>query len=163
MVERLSAESFSFMWRVLQKYRRTCLSFPQSSFSGRFKQVVRKEEGDGCLDVTLCAFAEEWELRNSVMEGLGLLLGEELGFLFVMDCEEIVYSWGGAYSGDCLGEVVNDFCCVFAHRYLCNAGLGEIKVHSKVVVSWSSVDNEAVAIYYGKIGFKLSDLEGFNM
>jgi hypothetical protein len=43
------------------------------------------------------------------MEDLGLLLREELGFLFVADCEEMVCSWGGACSGDCLGEVVNDF------------------------------------------------------
>jgi hypothetical protein len=29
------------------------------------------------------------------MEGLGLLLGEELGFMIVTDCEEVVYSWDG--------------------------------------------------------------------
>jgi hypothetical protein len=72
---------------------------------------------------------------------LGLLLGEELGFLFVMDCEKIICSWGGACSGDCLWEVGNDFCCLLDHRYLCDARLGEIKVHSKVVVDWSAVDN----------------------
>ncbi len=68
------------------------------------------------------------------MEGLGLLLGEKLGFLFVADCEENICSWCGACSGDSLGEVVNDVCHVFDHRYLCYAGLGENKVHSKVVV-----------------------------
>ncbi len=73
------------------------------------------------------------------MEGLGVLLGEELGFLFVVVCEEMVCSWCGACSGDCLREVVNDFCHVLDHRYLCNARLGEIKVHSKVVVDWSAV------------------------
>ena len=97
------------------------------------------------------------------MEGLGILLGEEVNFLFVTDCEEMVCSWGGICNGDCLREVVNDFCCVFDHRYLCNAGLGEIKIHSKVVMNWSMVDNETVAVYCGKIGCKLSDLEGFDM
>jgi hypothetical protein len=97
------------------------------------------------------------------MEGLGLLLEEELGFLFVADCEEMVCSWYGAYSGDCLGEVVNDFCCVLDHRYLCYARLGKVKVHLKVVVDWSVVDDEAIAIYCGKIGCKLSDLKGVDM
>jgi hypothetical protein len=96
------------------------------------------------------------------MKGLGLLVREELGFLFFIDCEETVCSWGGACSGDCLGEVVNDFCCVFDHRYLCNAGLGEIKVHSKVVMNWSTVDDEVIAIYCGKISCKFSDLEWFD-
>ncbi len=95
-----------------------------------------------------------------MMEGLGMLLREELGFLFITDCEEMVCSWCGACSGDCLGEVVNDFCRVLDHRYLCYAGLGVIRVHSKVVMEWSAVDNKAVAMYCGKIGCKLSDLEG---
>ncbi len=68
------------------------------------------------------------------MEGLGLLLGEELGFMFVADCEEMVCSWCGACSGDCLGEVVNDFCRVLDHRYLCYDWIGEIKGHSKIVM-----------------------------
>ena len=96
------------------------------------------------------------------MEGLGLFLGEELGFLFITDCEQMVCSWSGACSGDCLGEAVNDFCCVFDHRYLCNPGLGEIKFHSKVVMNWSMADNKAIAIYCGKIGYKLGDLERVN-
>ncbi len=98
-----------------------------------------------------------------MIEGLGLLLGEELSFLFVTDCEEMVCSWCGACSGDCLGQVINDFCRVLDHRYLCYAGLGEINIHSKVVVDWATVDNEAVAIYIGKIGCKLSDQEGVNL
>jgi hypothetical protein len=98
-----------------------------------------------------------------MMESLGLLLGEELGFLFFADCEEMICSWGGACSGDWHGEVINDFCHVFDYRYLCNARMGEIKVHSKVVMNWSVVDNKAVAIYCGKIGCKLRDLEGFDL
>ncbi len=98
-----------------------------------------------------------------MMEGLGLLLGEELGFLLVGVFEDMVCSWCGACSGDCLGEVVEDLCGVLDHRYLCYARLGEIKVHSKVVVDWSAVDNKVIAIYCGKIGCKLSDLEGVDM
>jgi hypothetical protein len=82
------------------------------------------------------------------MEGLGLLVGEELDFLFVADCEEMVCSWCGACSGDSLGDVLNDFCHALDHRYLCYAGLGDIKVHSKVVVDWSAVDDKAVAILW---------------
>ncbi len=63
----------------------------------------------------------------------------------------------------CLWEVANDFCCSLDHRYLCDAGLGEIKDHSKVVVDWSAVDIKAVVIYCGKIGCELSDLEGVDM
>ncbi len=95
-----------------------------------------------------------------MLEGLDLLHREELGFLFVADCEEMFCSWCVACSVDCLGEVVNDFCCVLDHRYLCHAGLGEIKVHFKVVMDWSTVEDGAIAIYCGKIGCKLSDLKG---
>ncbi len=97
-----------------------------------------------------------------MMEGLSLLLGEELGFLFVADCEEMVCSWGCTCSGDCLGEVINDFCCVLYHRYLYDR-LGEIIGHSKIVVNSSTVDDKAVAIYCGKIGCKLSDLKEADM
>ncbi len=40
---RLLADRLSFMWRVLQRYRRMRLSLPQSSLPGHFMHVVRKE------------------------------------------------------------------------------------------------------------------------
>ncbi len=94
---------------------------------------------------------------------LGLVAWGGIGVLFIADCEEMVCSWCGTFSGDFLGEVVNDFCHVLDHRYLCYARLGEIKVHSKVVMDWSAVEDEAIAIHCGKIGCILSDLEGVCM
>jgi hypothetical protein len=40
---RVSADRLSFMWRVSRRYWRMHLSLPQSSLSGRFTHVVRKE------------------------------------------------------------------------------------------------------------------------
>ena len=39
----LSDERLSFMCLVLRRYRRSCLSLPQLSLSGRLTRVVRKE------------------------------------------------------------------------------------------------------------------------
>ncbi len=61
------------------------------------------------------------------------------------------------------GKSSRTFLCVVDHRYLCNAWLGEIEVHSKVVVDWATMDNKAVAIYCCKIGCKFCDLEGVDV
>ncbi len=53
-----------------------------------------------------------------MMEGLGLLLREELGFLFVSNCEEMVSSMVHEVV-IFLGKVVNDFLHLIDHRYLC--------------------------------------------
>ena len=41
------------------------------------------EEGDGLLDVLLSSFAEEQELGNCVVEGVGLGFWQEFGLVFV--------------------------------------------------------------------------------
>ena len=48
------------------------------------------EEGDGCLYILSGLFAEEQELGDCVMEGLGLFFWQEFGLAFVAYCEEVV-------------------------------------------------------------------------
>ena len=54
------------------------------------------EEGYGCLYILSGLFAEEQELCDCVMEGLGLFFWQELGLAFAAYCEEVVQCWGWA-------------------------------------------------------------------
>jgi hypothetical protein len=63
------------------------------------------EEGDSCLDISSALFAEEQELGDCVMEGLGLRFWQEFGLAFLAYGEEVIRRWGCAGCSDGLGEV----------------------------------------------------------
>jgi hypothetical protein len=67
------------------------------------------EEGDSCLDISVSSFAEEQELGNCVVEGLGLRFWQEFGFVFVAYGEEVICHWGCAGRSEGLGEVSEYF------------------------------------------------------
>ncbi len=75
----------------------------------------------------------------------------------------MVPSRGSAGCVDGFGEVRYDFIGVGDHQHLDNSVEAKMQVHTKVVVDFTSVDHEAVAVYGGKVLTEFGDLEGINM
>jgi len=121
------------------------------------------EEGDGCLYILSVSFAEEQELGDCVMEGLGLLFWQEFGLAFVTYCEEVVRCLGCAGCGDGLGEIGYYLLCVCDDRYLHNPDRGEVEVHAQVVVYLTLLYCDAFSVDGGKVGYELCILEGVNV
>ncbi len=67
------------------------------------------EEGDSRLDISLGLFAEEQELGDCVVEGLGLRFWQEFGLAFLAYGEEVIRRWGCEGCSDGLGKLVSIF------------------------------------------------------